>query len=157
VVPAPPPNVPPLPPMAGPDATLRERLTLHREAPQCAACHALMDPMGFGMEDFDTVGLFRTMDGIKPVDASGSLTGDGLDGSTFNGLAQLGAAMRKQPVLGPCLVSKLYAEAQGRAATELDRLALDGLIDTFRASQNRVDQLLLSLVQSDAFRFVEPG
>jgi hypothetical protein len=157
VVPAPPPNVPPLPPMAGPDATLRERLTLHRESPQCAACHALMDPMGFGMEDFDTVGLYRTLDGVKPVDASGSLTGEGLDGSTFDGLAQLGSAMRKQPVLAPCLVSKLYSEAQGRGASELDRAALNALTEAFVVSQHRVDQLLLALVQSDAFRFVEPG
>jgi hypothetical protein len=116
-----------------------------------------MDPMGFGMEDFDSVGLFRTMDGISPVDASGSLSGNGLDGSTFNGLAELGSALRKQPVLAPCLVSKLYAEAQGRPATELDRAALSALTEAFAGSQNRLDQLLLTLVQSDAFRFVEPG
>ena len=156
VVPAPPPNVPPLPPMADANSTLRERLTLHREAPQCSGCHGLMDPMGFGMEDFDTVGLYRTLDGTKPVDATGDLTGDGLDGSTFNGLAELGAALRKQPVLGPCLVSKLYAEAQGRPASELDRAALNGLVESFVGSQNRMDQLLLSLVASDSFRFVEP-
>jgi hypothetical protein len=77
-VPPPPPNVPPLPPMAGPDATLRERLEMHRAAPQCASCHAIMDPMGFGMENFDSIGLPRTMDGTKPVDATGTLTGPGL-------------------------------------------------------------------------------
>jgi hypothetical protein len=155
-VPPPPNDVPPLPPMAGPDATLRERLSLHREAPACSGCHALMDPMGFGMEDFDAVGLLRTMDGSKPVDATGSFTGEGLDGSTFNGLAELGAALRKQPILLPCLVSKLYAEAQGRQAIELDRAALSGLAATFAAGQNRLDSLLLALVSSDNFRFVEP-
>lgn len=156
IVPPPPPGVPPLPAMAAADATLRERLDLHREAPSCAGCHALMDPMGFGMEDFDSVGLYRTKDGVKPVDATGSLTGEGLDGSTFDGLAQLGAAMRKQPVLAPCLVSKLYAEAQGRIATELDRVQLGELVDSFSRSENRLDQLLLSLVASESFRFVEP-
>jgi hypothetical protein len=155
-VPPPPDNVPPLPAMAGPDATVRERLTLHREAPACAGCHSLMDPMGFGMEDFDGVGLYRTMEGTKPVDASGSLSGDGLDGSSFNGLAELGAALRKQPILGPCLVSKLYGEAQGRRAIELDRPALEQLAAAFAGSQNRVDLLLVSLVTSEAFRFVEP-
>jgi hypothetical protein len=156
IVPLPPPNIPPLPAMADASATLRERLTLHREAPQCSGCHALMDPMGFGMEDFDSVGLHRTTEGTNPIDASGELVGDGLDGSTFNGLAELGAAMRRQPVLGPCLVSKLYAEAQGRPATELDRAQLSELVDGFVVTQNRMDQLLLSLVSSDAFRFVEP-
>jgi hypothetical protein len=156
IVPPPPNMVPPLPPQAGSDATLRERLTLHREAPACRGCHALMDPMGFGMEDFDAVGLYRTQDNNKPVDASGELKGDGLDGSTFNGLAELGAALRKQPVLAPCLVSQLYAEAQGRRSIELDRAQLNELTAGFSASQNRLDQLLLSLVASDAFRFVEP-
>lgn len=156
-VPPPPDNIPPLPPMAGPDATVRERLTLHREAPACSGCHALMDPMGFGMEDFDGVGLYRTMEGTKPVDASGALVGEGLDGSTFNGLAELGAALRKQPILGPCLVSKLYGEAQGRRAIELDRTALNELAASFAGSQNRLDSLLLSLVTSEAFRFVEPS
>jgi hypothetical protein len=151
-VPAPPPNVPPLPPMAGPGATLRERLTAHRESPTCAGCHALMDPMGFGLENFDSVGLYRTLDNGKPVDASGALG----DGSAFNGLAELGAALRKTAVAGPCLVSKLYAEAQGRPAIDRDGAALDGLAASFATSQNRVDQLLLSLVESEAFRFVEP-
>lgn len=157
VVPPPPPNVPPLPPMAGPDATLRERLEMHRAAPQCSACHAIMDPMGFGMENFDSIGLPRTMDGTKPVDATGTLTGAGLDGSSFNGLAELGAALRKQPVLGPCLVTQLYAEAQGRQAIEADRETINQLSQVFRGSQNRLDQLLLELVASESFRFVEPS
>lgn len=155
---APPPDdVPPLPPMAGPEVTLRERLTLHREAPACAGCHAMMDPLGFGMEDFDSVGLYRTMDGESPVDASGTLTGNGLDGSSFNGVAELGAALRRQPVLGPCLVSKVYSEALGRRALEQDRAALNELADSFAASENRMDQLLVTLVTRDSFRFVEPG
>ena len=43
-----------------------------------------------------------------------ALSGEGVDGSSFNGLAELGAVLRKQPIMGPCLVSKLYAEALGR-------------------------------------------
>ncbi len=156
IVPPPPNMVPPLPPQAGSDATLRERLTLHREAAACRGCHALMDPMGFGMEDFDAVGLYRTQDNDKPIDATGDLTGDGLDGSTFNGLAELGAALRKQPILAPCLVSQLFAEAQGRPSIELDRGQLNELTAGFTGSQNRLDQLLLALVASDGFRFVEP-
>jgi hypothetical protein len=96
------------------------------------------------------------MDNGKPVDATGELKGDGLDGSTFNGLAELGAALRRQPILGPCLVSRFYAEAQGRSLSELDRPTLNDLTASFAASQHHVDQLLLSLVTSDAFRFVEP-
>jgi hypothetical protein len=156
-VPPPPDNVPPLPAMPAPGQTLRQRLEAHRSAPACAGCHALMDPMGFGMEDFDGIGQHRTMDGGSPVDPTGTLTGPGLDGSSFKGLAELGAALRKQPVLGPCLVTKLYAESQGRTATELDRATINQLATGFTTSRHRVDQLILALVQSDSFRFVEPS
>jgi hypothetical protein len=155
-IPPPPNNVPPLPPQAGPEVTMRERLAVHRKEAFCASCHSMMDPIGFGMEDFDSVGLHRTMEGTSPVDATGTLVGPGLDGSNFNGLADLGAVLRRQPVVGPCLVSKLYAEALGRRALQLDRSSLDQLSATFSESQNRLDQLLLTLVMSDSFRFVEP-
>ncbi len=153
----PPPMVPPLPPMAEPGATLRERLSLHRESPACAGCHGLMDPMGFGMENFDSVGLYRTMDNGSPVDASGALNAPGLDGASFTNLVELGTALRQQPVAGPCVVSKLYAEALGRPAITLDAAALDLLSAGFTSSENRVDQLLIALVESEAFRFVEPS
>jgi hypothetical protein len=156
IIPPIPDNVPPLPAMAGPEVTLRDRLTAHREDPTCRGCHGLMDPMGFGMEDFDSVGIYRTMDGDNPVDATGVLDGDGLDGSAFNGLAELGAALRRQPVLAPCIASKLYADALGRRAVELDRAALGELTASFAGAQFRLDQLLIALVTSDSFRFAEP-
>lgn len=155
-VPAPPNNVPPLPAMPEPGQTLRQRLEAHRSSPACSGCHALMDPYGFGMEDFDGVGLYRTSDGGSPLDATGTFTGAGLDGSAFKGLAELGAALRKQPVLGPCMVSKLYAESQGRTATELDRATINQLSAGF-ATGHQVDQLILAMVQSESFRFVEPS
>jgi hypothetical protein len=152
----PPDDVPPLAPPAGPEMTLRQRLELHRKAPSCASCHAKMDPIGFGMEDFDGVGRYRTMDGTSPLDASGVLDGRGLDGSSFTGLAELGAALRRQPVLAPCLVSKVYARALGRSALSVDGAALEELMDSFTEHQHRFDQLLISLALSDSFRFVEP-
>jgi hypothetical protein len=155
-VPSPPNDVPPLAPPAGPEVTLRQRFELHRKAPSCASCHAKMDPIGFGMEDFDGVGRHRTMDGTSPVDASGVLEGRGLDGSSFSGLAELGAALRRQPVLAPCLVSKVYARALGRSALYADRAALAELLASFVEHQHRFDQLLISLAASDSFRFVEP-
>jgi hypothetical protein len=152
----PPDDVPPLAPPARPEMTLRQRLELHRTAPSCASCHAKMDPIGFGMEDFDGVGRHRTMDGTSPVDASGVLEGRGLDGSSFTGLAELGAALRRQPVLAPCLVSKVFAKALGRSALYVDSAALEELMASFAEHRHRFDQLLISLAVSDAFRFVEP-
>jgi len=154
-IPPPPNNVPPLPPQAGPEVTMRQRLAVHRSAPVCASCHTMMDPIGFGMEDFDSVGLHRMMEGTSPVDATGALEGVGLDGSTFDGLAELGAALRRQPVVGPCLVSKVFAEALGRRAMRPDGASLEQLSTGFSDSHNRMDQLLVALVTSESFRFAE--
>jgi hypothetical protein len=151
-VPDPPPGVPPLPAMAAAGSTLRQRLTMHRTAASCSPCHALMDPMGFGMETFDGAGLPRTTDNGQPIDATGTL-----DGTAFDGLATLGAAIRKEAVAGPCLVDKLYTYGQGRAVNAADAAALDGLATRFAQGGNHVDQLLLDLVSSDSFRFVTPG
>jgi Protein of unknown function (DUF1592)/Protein of unknown function (DUF1588)/Protein of unknown function (DUF1595)/Protein of unknown function (DUF1585)/Protein of unknown function (DUF1587) len=150
-VPDPPPGIPPLPAMAGTTSTLRQKLELHRAAASCAACHALMDPLGFGMETFDSAGQYRTKDNGQPIDATGSV-----DGAAFNGLAELGAAIHKHAVTGACMVSKLYTFAEGRKLNGHDAPALDGLATAFAKNGNHVDQLLLDLVSSDGFRFVTP-
>jgi hypothetical protein len=110
-----------------------------------------MDPLGFGMETFDGAGQYRTKDNGQPIDASGML-----NGVTFDGLAGLGSVIRGAAVTGPCLVSKLYTFAEGRALDGHDGPALDALATTFAKNGNHVDQLLLDLVTSDAFRFVTP-
>ncbi|HXK19224.1 MAG TPA: DUF1588 domain-containing protein, partial [Polyangiaceae bacterium] len=152
IVPPPPSNVmAQLPTDRNPNDTIRKILTDHRSNAACAGCHALMDPIGLGLEAFDGVGHYRTTDKGQPVDATGEL-----DGVPFNGLAELGKALRNAPVAGPCLVSKLYTQALGRAPVERDALVLDALATHFAAGGNRFDQLLLDLVASDGFRFVQP-
>ena len=65
--------------------TLRERLEQHRKDPACAACHKMMDPLGFALENFNAVGLWRTRDGRDEIDPSGVLP----DGTKFTGAADL--------------------------------------------------------------------
>ncbi len=80
--PAPPPGVPNLDvSTVGSDASLRQQLEAHRKNPTCAACHARMDPLGFGLENFDAIGAWRDNDGKIAIDASGSLP----DGRSFQG------------------------------------------------------------------------
>jgi hypothetical protein len=150
----PPPSgvVPVLPPPTDPTETMRARLTAHRAAPTCAACHSLMDPLGFGMENFDAIGSYRTLENGHPIDATGNL-----DAAMFDGLTQEGTVIRNAAVSGPCFVSKVYMNAQSRAAVQADAAILDTLASGFAASGNKADQLLLSLVSTDAFRFVEPN
>jgi hypothetical protein len=152
-VPPPPANVPPLPAMLDPGATMREIMAAHRTSPSCASCHTIMDPVGFGLDHFDAVAAYRTTENGKPVDSTGTLT----DGTAFDGLAQLGAALRKEPVAGPCFVSKMYENSLGRTAITLDDTAIMALAKQFSDGQNHADQLLLNLVSSDSFRFVAPS
>jgi len=148
---APPPGTPPLPSMAPAGSTVRQVLSLHRSSPVCASCHGLMDPIGFGMEAFDTTGQYRTTDNGQPIDTTGTL-----DDVAFSNLAELGSVLRKNAVVAPCFVSKVYENALGRLPVDLDAVALDKLIGQFVSGGNRVDQLLTALVGSDGFRFVAP-
>jgi len=151
-IPPPPPGVPPLPATLAPNTTLRQQLTAHRAAAQCASCHSQMDPIGFGMENFNTAGLYRTTDNGQPIDATGTL-----DGTAFTGLATLGSALRNDPLAAPCFVTKNYTNAQGRVPTDWDTAALNALTTQFVADGNRADKLLVNLVSSDAYRFVQPS
>ncbi len=69
----------------------------------------------------------------------------------------MGTALRNAAVIGPCFVSKLYTNAQGRAPGERDTAVLNKLAADFAASGHHADELLLDLMASEAFRFVEPG
>ena len=77
----------------GTSASVRMQLEEHRKNPTCASCHRRMDPLGFGLENFDAVGAWRTMDGKLPIDSAGTLP----DGRTFNGPEEL----RHDPVGRP--------------------------------------------------------
>src|SRR5205807_260450 len=84
--PPPPPNVPPLEDTKRQlTGSLRQRMTQHRVNPACANCHARMDPIGFGFENYDAVGAFRTKDDGFAIDPSGTLP----DGKSFQGPAEL--------------------------------------------------------------------
>jgi hypothetical protein len=151
VIPAPPPGVPPLPPTQSSSETVRQELDAHVASPQCNGCHNLLDPIGFGMENFDAIGQYRTMEKGQPIDASGNL-----NGIAFHDLAGLETAVQKDPAAAPCLVSNFYVRAMGRAAIGYDEPSINTLTTQFAAAGNRVDQLLVSLVSSDSFRFVVP-
>jgi hypothetical protein len=69
--PPPPANVPSSTRLAGKTLTPRERLKMHQEEPQCASCHRSIDPLGFGLENFDAVGQWRTEDSYQAIDAEG--------------------------------------------------------------------------------------
>jgi hypothetical protein len=110
--PPPPPNVEAFtPPRAGDGTTLRQRLERHRQSPECAACHRLIDPIGLGLETFDGIGAHRTTDNGKPVDATGELP----DGTRFSGPVELAAALARDPRFATCAAEHMLTYAVGRA------------------------------------------
>jgi hypothetical protein len=149
--PPPPPDIPPLPEMAANGTTVRARFEAHRTNPACAACHVLMDPIGFALENYDAIGRWRTTDNGAPVDARGMLP----DGSTFNGPVQLADVLRKDPSVASCLAANLFTYATGRAprATTSDNASLERIVAIAGGSATMtLEASLLALVSSDAFR-----
>jgi hypothetical protein len=130
-------------------ASLRQRMELHRSKPECAGCHARLDPLGFGLENFDAIGAWRTRDGKLPVDPSGTLPG----GETFQGPAELKKILRdRSEAFGRCLAEKLLTYALGRGLEATDRRAVDEMVQALARDRYRFSTLVLELVKSEPFQ-----
>jgi len=152
-LPPPPPNVPSIDKVTLPaNATPRERLAAHRTAPACAVCHNLLDPLGFGLDEYDAIGAYRTKSaGGQPIDASGTIEGvEG--GGDFRGAAELGALLAKSPEFGDCVAQTLFRFATAREADTADECTVASMQASFHASGLRYPALLGAFVDSDAFR-----
>jgi hypothetical protein len=130
--------------------TLRGRTERHRSDPACAACHAAMDPLGFGLESFDAVGAWRTHEeGGLPVDTSGVLP----DGRAFDGPAGLRAVLlERREAFARCLAEKLFTYALGRSPDRGDRRAVADVARKLVADGYRFSALVLALTHSDPFQ-----
>ncbi len=151
VIPPPPPDVDTSfpPSMPGVVETNRQRLERHRTSPSCAACHSLMDPLGFGLEAFDGLGGFRTTEAGKPIDASGDL-----DGAAFKDARGLMAVLRADKRTAACVTRQLYRYALGRIEDTYEGGRMPDLATDWAASGNRFKDLMSKMVLSDSFRFV---
>lgn len=145
--PPPPPNVPPLEAKhIDPNLPIKQRFALHRESPDCAGCHAKIDPMGFALEHFDAVGAFRTMDGNNPVDSSGELP----NGTKFNDSADLKKLVKGDKFVH-ALAEKMMIYGLGRGLERYDKKALTGVVNATKQGEYRFSSLVLSIVKSDPF------
>jgi hypothetical protein len=148
--PPPPPNVPDLEQtQLGADATLRQRMEVHRANAVCASCHSKMDPIGFGLENFDATGNWREKDGKSPIDASGKLP----DGRAFNGPVELAKMLRSESgAFAECMAEKMMIYALGRGLEAYDRPALKKIGAGVSAGQYRFSSLVLEIVKSLPFQ-----
>lgn len=154
-IPAPPPGVNVmLPNVVGP-STLRQRLAEHlNAASSCAQCHLLMDPIGFGLEEYDAIGAGRTTEtnGL-PIDSSGSLVSAGRT-TAFQGGVGLSQALADSAQAQRCYVTQTWRYAHGRSETSKDRCHLDAAMASL-PPQATLQDLVVAVVTSDAFLFRE--
>jgi mono/diheme cytochrome c family protein len=148
--PPPPPNVPALEDnTVSSTLSMRERLMQHRANAACASCHNLMDPVGFALENFDAVGLWRMTEEGRPVDVSGGLP----DGSAFSGVSGLETALLKHPdVFVGTMTEKLLTFALGRGIEYYDGPAVREIVRSARAADDRFSALVCAIVKSTPFQ-----
>jgi hypothetical protein len=158
-------GVPPPPPPAdvpeleetsdgGGTLSIRERLAAHRASPSCASCHALMDPLGFALENFNAVGVWRTIDDTGgKIDASGTLP----DGTAFSNAAEFRAALESSDLFVTTLTEKLLTYGLGRGVEAYDQPAVRAIVRDAAASDYRFSELILGVVQSAPFQMRRAG
>jgi mono/diheme cytochrome c family protein len=130
--------------------TIRERLAEHRTNPTCSSCHAVIDPLGFALENFDVIGGWRTSDEAgKPVDAAGTT----LSGANVQGLSGLRALLLERREQFPRTVTeKLLSYALGRRVEYYDRPAIRSIVRDAEAQNFRWSALISGIVKSPAFQ-----
>jgi len=149
--PPPPPNVPDLKEKTAlASASVRERLAQHRADPSCAACHDLIDPLGFALEHYDALGRFRWRDGDAPVDA----TGRSPSGQTLDGVQDLEKVLVDRPeVFAGVMATKLMTFALGREIEAHDAPAIRRIVDQAAAEDYRFSAIIRGIVTSIPFRY----
>jgi cytochrome c551/c552 len=148
--PAPPPNVPPLKENEGAQVmSVRARLELHRKNPPCSGCHAVMDPLGFSLENFDGIGEWRTKEPGGAVDPSGQLA----DGTKIDGPVALRNAIMKHPEqFVRTLTEKMLTYGLGRGLEYYDMPTVRGIARDASRSDYKFSSIVLGIVKSAPFQ-----
>jgi len=148
--PPPAPNVPELESQKELTGTLRQRMEQHRANPSCAGCHTRMDAIGFGLENYDAIGGFRTLDAGAPIDPSGELgAADKFKGPVD--LANLLARQKKDDFIR-CMVEKMLTYSLGRGLEYYDRCAMKEIADGLTKRRHTFSGLVLEVVNSVPFQ-----
>ena len=150
--PPPPPDVPPLEDVKGEpgkELTLRERLELHRSKPDCRGCHSKIDPLGFGLENYDAIGRWREVEAGRPVDASGVLP----NGKAFTGPVELKKILlERRDDFARTTAENLLIYALGRGLQLEDECVVRDAVKAAQADGYKFSALVLAIVKSHPFR-----
>jgi hypothetical protein len=153
--PPPPPNVPELEktPNVDEKLSLRARMEQHRQNPTCASCHQRMDAIGFALEHFDAIGRWRDTDGKAAIDSSGEI----FAGRTFHGARQLAELLDgpERDRFLACAAEKMLTFALGRGLEYFDTCAVDRIINDIKRQDSRFSSMVIAVVESVPFQYVE--
>jgi hypothetical protein len=155
-VPDPPPEAQGMNPTITPATTARESSEARQAIQLCGGCHALMDRIGLGFENFDGIGLYRTTDKDKPVDARGELTATDIDGP-FAGAVDLARKLATSKDAHHCLATQWFRYGHGRQESAADSCSLNALREVSVKSGGNFRELLLALTQTDTFLLRSKG
>lgn len=152
-VPAPPPNIPSLDNAGGKNKSqlsLRDKLALHRADPTCAACHNVIDPIGFSLEHYDRLGRWRDVDEKgKPIDASGKTA----EGKAFDGIAGFKKLiLERKRDFARQTTNKMLGYALGRSLGDRDDGTIEAIVDRLEANDFKAQTLLEEVILSTPFR-----
>jgi hypothetical protein len=134
--------------------TVRAILEAHRANPTCNACHGIMDPLGFALENFDTTGSYRSMDRYTrtAIDTSGKL----VDGTALNGPADLRNALLRHPdQFAQTLTEKLMTYALGRGIEYFDMPSIRRIVKDAKGDNYKFSSIVLGIVKAPAFQSSE--
>jgi Protein of unknown function (DUF1592)/Protein of unknown function (DUF1588)/Protein of unknown function (DUF1585)/Protein of unknown function (DUF1587)/Protein of unknown function (DUF1595)/Cytochrome C oxidase, cbb3-type, subunit III len=149
--PPPPPNVPDLDETTSTEGlSIRERMVKHRANPACASCHARMDPYGFGLENFDAIGRWRTREADgQAIDASATLP----DGTSFDGPSELRATILRRPEeFVKTFTRKLLTYGVGRGLEASDEPIVRRIVSQAARDGHRFSSIIVGIATSEPFR-----
>jgi hypothetical protein len=122
----------------------------------CKGCHSIINPMGYGLENYDAVGAYRTLDNGLPVDATGSINSTGDVDGPFTGGVELSKKLAASKTVAACVAQNWYAYAQGRDLVTADSCRLAKLDLSLAAAGGDVRELLVAIVTSPEFIYRDP-
>jgi hypothetical protein len=130
--------------------TVREQLEQHRKNPSCAPCHRLIDPPGFALENFNSVGQWRAIDADgKPIDAAGVLA----DGAKVDGPAALREAILSRPeAFATTVAERLMTYALGRGVEPSDMPVVRSIVKKAALNEYRLESIVMGIVESKPFQ-----
>ncbi len=156
-LPPPPPDQVGKIPDPDPNLTLRDRFKAHATESSCKACHALMDPYAFALENYDPIGSYRTKEGNKAIDASGTLVLTESNNTDFKDAVDMLSKLSSDGAVHSCFVKNAFRYVNGRSEVKEDKDLLNNALANFKKTDLDMTSVFLTLVTTESFKTRKDG